>query len=49
MGFDANEKGDLYKMCGGIMHVGEAKFKQRPREENAEVEDVAGAIFSDFF
>lgn len=25
-----------------IMHMGEMKFKQRPREEQAEVEDIQG-------
>jgi myosin heavy chain 6/7 len=38
MGFDENEVMDLYKNVGGIMHMGEMKFKQRPREEQAEVD-----------
>lgn len=40
MGFEAREKNDLYKMCAAIMHMGEMKFKQKPREEQAEIEDM---------
>ena len=42
MGFTAAEKMDLFSMCAGIMHVGRATFKQRPREENAEPDNVEG-------
>jgi myosin heavy chain 6/7 len=38
MGFEDNEIQDLYKNVAGIMHMGEMKFKQRPREEQAEVD-----------
>ncbi|KAK5974009.1 Myosin heavy chain [Trichostrongylus colubriformis] len=36
MGFEDDEVMDLYKSCAAIMHMGEMKFKQRPREEQAE-------------
>jgi myosin heavy chain 6/7 len=36
LGFTPKEKEQLYKMCAGILHLGNMKFKQRPREENAE-------------
>ncbi|KAK6025120.1 myosin head [Ostertagia ostertagi] len=36
MGFEDDEVLDLYKSCAAIMHMGEMKFKQRPREEQAE-------------
>ncbi|VDL76370.1 unnamed protein product [Nippostrongylus brasiliensis] len=36
MGFEDEEVMDLYKSCASIMHMGEMKFKQRPREEQAE-------------
>jgi hypothetical protein len=37
----------MYKTCAGILHWGNGQFKQRPREEQAEVADSAGkyAIF----
>uniref|UniRef100_A0A0N5BM88 Myosin motor domain-containing protein n=1 Tax=Strongyloides papillosus TaxID=174720 RepID=A0A0N5BM88_STREA len=40
MGFTGPEKNDLYKLCGAIMHMGEMKFKQKPREEQAEVDSM---------
>ena len=43
MGFEANEKNDLYKICAAIMHMGEMKFKQKPREEQAEVDEMVAA------
>ncbi|PIO73766.1 myosin head, partial [Teladorsagia circumcincta] len=36
MGFEDDEVMDMYKSCAAIMHMGEMKFKQRPREEQAE-------------
>uniref|UniRef100_A0A914RX92 Myosin motor domain-containing protein n=1 Tax=Parascaris equorum TaxID=6256 RepID=A0A914RX92_PAREQ len=39
MHFTEEEKMDLFKLVAGIMHMGELKFKQRPREEQAECED----------
>lgn len=44
MGFDQSEKDDLYKLCGAIMHMGEMKFKQRPREEQAETDGTSGQL-----
>lgn len=38
MGFSDEECMNMYKNCAGIMHMGEMKFKQRPREEQAEVD-----------
>jgi len=38
MGFADDECLNMYKNCAGIMHMGEMKFKQRPREEQAEVD-----------
>ncbi|MFH4977395.1 hypothetical protein AB6A40_004104 [Gnathostoma spinigerum] len=36
MGFEDQETHDMYASTAGIMHMGEMKFKQRPREEQAE-------------
>jgi len=36
--FSADEKMDMFKLVAAIMHMGEMKFKQRPREEQAEVD-----------
>uniref|UniRef100_A0A7E4UTG5 Myosin motor domain-containing protein n=1 Tax=Panagrellus redivivus TaxID=6233 RepID=A0A7E4UTG5_PANRE len=41
MHFTAEEKFDLYSLSAAIMHLGGMKFKQRPREEQAECEDQA--------
>ncbi|VFV43826.1 superfast myosin heavy chain [Lynx pardinus] len=38
LGFSADEKIGIYKLTGGIMHFGNMKFKQKPREEQAEVD-----------
>ncbi|XP_005992377.1 myosin-16 isoform X2 [Latimeria chalumnae] len=38
LGFNAEEKLGVYKLTGGIMHFGNMKFKQKPREEQAEVD-----------
>ena len=42
MGFEDFEVMDLYRACAGIMHMGEMKFKQRPREEQAEQDGEEG-------
>ncbi len=42
MGFEEHEKMDLFKNCSSIMHMGEMKFKQRPREEQAESDGTEG-------
>uniref|UniRef100_UPI00398EFFA2 myosin-16-like n=1 Tax=Pristiophorus japonicus TaxID=55135 RepID=UPI00398EFFA2 len=38
LGFTADEKLSIYKLTGSIMHFGNMKFKQKPREEQAEVD-----------
>uniref|UniRef100_A0A915HPT9 Myosin motor domain-containing protein n=1 Tax=Romanomermis culicivorax TaxID=13658 RepID=A0A915HPT9_ROMCU len=43
MEFSETEKFDLFRLTAAIMHMGEMKFKQRPREEQAEAEDVSEA------
>ncbi|EDO44895.1 predicted protein, partial [Nematostella vectensis] len=39
LGFSAEEKLSMYKICAACLHWGNSKFKQRPREEQAEVAD----------
>jgi len=34
----------LYKCTAAVLHFGEMKFKQRPREEQAEADGTAGTI-----
>ncbi|KAL0993351.1 hypothetical protein UPYG_G00106490 [Umbra pygmaea] len=36
LGFNAEEKSGIYKLTGAVMHHGNMKFKQKPREEQAE-------------
>lgn len=48
MGFEDQETHDLYSNVAGIMHMGEMKFKQRPREEQAEPDGDEGD-FADHF
>uniref|UniRef100_A0A3Q3IHD1 Myosin heavy chain, fast skeletal muscle-like n=1 Tax=Monopterus albus TaxID=43700 RepID=A0A3Q3IHD1_MONAL len=36
LGFTAEEKMSMYKLTGAVMHHGNMKFKQKPREEQAE-------------
>ncbi|KAG7471466.1 myosin-16-like [Solea senegalensis] len=38
LGFTPEEKMSIYKLTGGIMHFGNMKFKQKPREEQADVD-----------
>lgn len=38
LGFVPDEKAGSYKLTGAIMHFGNMKFKQRPREEQAEAD-----------
>ncbi|XP_036404633.1 myosin-16-like [Megalops cyprinoides] len=38
LGFTPEEKMSVYNLTGGIMHFGNMKFKQKPREEQAEVD-----------
>lgn len=49
MGFNAEEKDGLYKTCAALMHMGEMKFKQKPREEQAEVDEMAGTTQNNNF
>ena len=37
LGFTDEQRIAMYKTCAGILHWGNGKFKQRPREEQAEV------------
>jgi len=47
MGFSLREKTELYRLVAGIMHMGEMKFKQRPREEQADIDGTEGNFVSD--
>ncbi|KAM7372302.1 hypothetical protein PAMP_009481 [Pampus punctatissimus] len=40
LGFTPEEKMSVYKLTGGIMHFGNMKFKQKAREEQADVEST---------
>ncbi|XP_051797509.1 myosin-16-like [Acanthochromis polyacanthus] len=40
LGFTPDEKMSVYKLTGGIMHFGNMKFKQKPREEQADVDST---------
>ena len=42
LGFTPEEKMSVFKLTGGIMHFGNMKFKQKPREEQAEVDSTEG-------
>ena len=42
LGFTTEEKHSVFKCTAAIMHFGEMKFKQRPREEQAEADGTAG-------
>ena len=42
LGFAAEEKMSMYKCTCAVLHFGEMKFKQRPREEQAEADGSAG-------
>ena len=42
LGFTLEEKTSMFKCTAAIMHFGEMKFKQRPREEQAEADGSAG-------
>ncbi|XP_022251923.1 myosin heavy chain, muscle-like [Limulus polyphemus] len=41
LGFTETDKDNIYKIVGSVMHMGEMKFKQRPREEQAEADGTA--------
>uniref|UniRef100_A0A4W6D7B1 Uncharacterized protein n=1 Tax=Lates calcarifer TaxID=8187 RepID=A0A4W6D7B1_LATCA len=40
LGFTPEEKMSVYKLTGGVMHFGNMKFKQKPREEQADVDST---------
>ncbi|TKS91616.1 Myosin-16 [Collichthys lucidus] len=40
LGFTLEEKMSVYKLTGGIMHFGNMKFKQKAREEQADVDST---------
>ncbi|XP_020782992.2 myosin-16-like [Boleophthalmus pectinirostris] len=40
LGFTQDEKMSVYKLTGGIMHFGNMKFKQKAREEQADVDST---------
>uniref|UniRef100_A0A915LQP6 Myosin heavy chain n=1 Tax=Meloidogyne javanica TaxID=6303 RepID=A0A915LQP6_MELJA len=40
MKFTEKEKFEMYALVAAVMHMGEMRFKQRPREEQAEADDV---------
>ena len=43
LAFADEEKMSLYKSTSAVMYFGEMKFKQRPREDQAESDGTAGA------
>ncbi|XP_068524442.1 myosin-6, partial [Anas acuta] len=43
LGFTAEEKAGVYKLTGAIMHLGNMKFKQKQREEQAEPDGTEDA------
>jgi len=43
LGFSDEEKFALYRCTAAVLHLGEMKFKQRPREEQAEADGAAEA------
>ncbi|VDM56283.1 unnamed protein product [Angiostrongylus costaricensis] len=45
MHFNDREKYDLYKACAIILHMSRFRFKQKPREEQAEVDSMEGKRF----
>lgn len=42
LNFSLDDKINCLKVCSGIVHLGEMKFKQRPREEQAEPDGDEG-------
>jgi hypothetical protein len=41
LGFPKEDKENCYKITAAVMHMGEMKFKQRGREEQAEADGTA--------
>ncbi|CAM4556552.1 unnamed protein product, partial [Lepidochelys kempii] len=44
LGFNPEEKVGIYKMIGAVMHYGNLKFKQKQREEQAELDGTEGIM-----
>lgn len=42
LGFTPEEKMSVYKLIGSVMHFGNMKLKQKPREEQADVDSTEG-------
>ena len=42
LGFSPEEQDSMFKICAAILNFGNMKFKQKPRDEQAEVADPAG-------
>ena len=42
LGFNDDEKYGMYRGTAAVLQMGEMKFKQRPREEQAEADGSAG-------
>ena len=45
LGFEQDEKMDIYKIVAAVMHLGTMKFKQRGREEQADAEGTKVFFF----
>ncbi|XP_056406583.1 myosin-4-like [Hyla sarda] len=43
LGFNQEEKMGIYKLTGAVMHYGNMKFKQKPREDQAEPDSTEDA------
>ena len=48
LGFDQEEKNAIYRITAGLMHGGNMKFKQKPREEQAEPDGLEAAELAGF-
>ena len=44
LGICESEKFAMYKVSAAVVTFGELKFKQRPREEQADIDGTAGKI-----
>jgi myosin heavy chain 6/7 len=44
LNFSAAERDDVYKISAAVMHMGEMKFKQKGREEQAEADGLEVSI-----
>ena len=45
LGFEQDEKVNIWKIVAAVMHLGTMKFKQRGREEQADAEGTKVFIF----